>query len=347
MFGQVAAWMHVIEFQKRGLPHAHILLILSSDFKPRTQQIVDQIVSAEIRQLVPNPEMDGERNQNLLRKYVLNHMIHGLCRTDNAESLCMVDGVCSKNIPPGFCDECRRVITNSPCIVDGSCCKKFPKEFSEQPNPHVESYSKYRRRDNGVIDQVRGQTVDNRWVVPYNPYLLLRYNCHINVKVCASIVSVKYLFKYIYKGHDCSYVELQHIDQAGAPVNEIRNFVDARYVSAPEAIWRIFAFQMQRESHTFVRLQIHLPNEHTVVFAHHHEDEALQENESKSDSLIEWFRLNRRDPVAMQYLYTDIPKHYVFRMPKTALENEARIVELATIAAEETKYGYLHVVSLG
>ena len=36
IFGQVAAWMHVIEFQKRGLPHAHILLILSSDFKPRT-----------------------------------------------------------------------------------------------------------------------------------------------------------------------------------------------------------------------------------------------------------------------------------------------------------------------
>ena len=65
------------------------------------------------------------------------------------------------------------------------------------------------------------------------------------------------------------------------------------------------------------------------------------------NSLIEWFRLNRRDPVAMQYLYTDIPKHYVFRMPKRALEIEARIVELATIAAEETKYGYLHVVSLG
>ena len=31
VFGKVVAHMHVIEFQKRGLPHAHILIILSDD----------------------------------------------------------------------------------------------------------------------------------------------------------------------------------------------------------------------------------------------------------------------------------------------------------------------------
>jgi hypothetical protein len=39
---------------------------------------------------------------------------------------------------------------------------------------------------------------DNRWVVPYNPYLTMWYQCHINVEVCSSITAVKYL----YKGHD-------------------------------------------------------------------------------------------------------------------------------------------------
>jgi hypothetical protein len=30
----------------------------------------------------------------------------------------------------------------------------------------------------------------------------MRYQCHINVEVCSSITAVKYLYKYVYKGHD-------------------------------------------------------------------------------------------------------------------------------------------------
>jgi hypothetical protein len=47
-----------------------------------------------------------------------------------------------------------------------------------------------------------GFVFDNRWVVPYNPYLTMRYQCHINVEVYSSITAVKYLYKYVYKGHD-------------------------------------------------------------------------------------------------------------------------------------------------
>jgi hypothetical protein len=39
-------------------------------------------------------------------------------------------------------------------------------------------------------------------VVPYNSYLSLLFNCHINVEVCTSVAAVKYLYKYVYKGHD-------------------------------------------------------------------------------------------------------------------------------------------------
>src|SRR5436190_23119764 len=46
--GKVATFVYVIEFQKRGLPHSHILLILSQDSKFRTVEDYDSIVSAEI-----------------------------------------------------------------------------------------------------------------------------------------------------------------------------------------------------------------------------------------------------------------------------------------------------------
>lgn len=44
--------------------------------------------------------------------------------------------------------------------------------------------------------------LDNRHVVPYSAYLIAKYDCHINVEVCADIKVVKYLYKYIHKGHD-------------------------------------------------------------------------------------------------------------------------------------------------
>lgn len=48
VLGRVRAWMYVIEFQKRGLPHAHIVVILENGLKPRTAQDLDNIVSAEL-----------------------------------------------------------------------------------------------------------------------------------------------------------------------------------------------------------------------------------------------------------------------------------------------------------
>jgi len=40
---------------------------------------------------------------------------------------------------------------------------------------------------------------DNRYVVPFNPLLLLLFDCHINVEMCSSVRACKYIFKYIFK----------------------------------------------------------------------------------------------------------------------------------------------------
>lgn len=66
-----------------------------------------------------------------------------------------------------------------------------------------------RRRDNGRTVVKKGHVLDNRWVVPHNLYLAARYNCHINVELCISVSSVKYLYKYVYKGSDHASIEIE------------------------------------------------------------------------------------------------------------------------------------------
>jgi hypothetical protein len=52
------------------------------------------------------------------------------------------------------------------------------------------------------VDLKTQRVVDNRWIVPYNLHLATKYHAHINVEICSSIFTVKYLYKYVYKGHD-------------------------------------------------------------------------------------------------------------------------------------------------
>ena len=85
------------------------------------------------------------------------------------------------------------------CIKRTSRCKNhYPRDFCEQTTIGNDSFPKYRRRDDGTSVKVKGKDLDNRWVVPYNAYLLAKFDCHINVEICSTIKAVKYLYKYIY-----------------------------------------------------------------------------------------------------------------------------------------------------
>lgn len=44
ILGRVKCYTYVVEWQKRGLPHAHILLILSNKDKIRNSEDIDNIV---------------------------------------------------------------------------------------------------------------------------------------------------------------------------------------------------------------------------------------------------------------------------------------------------------------
>jgi len=272
ILGLQVAFVDVIEFQKRGLPHAHMLLHLGHDSKLRTPEDIDSLISAEI----PDPNEDAE-----LYETVKSSMMHGPCGHLNPQC---------------------------PCMREGNCSKNFPKSFTEATVLNNNGYPSYKRSDNGRTVRVRNVDLDNRWVVPYNPYLCKKYSAHINLEACVSIKSVKYLYKYIYKGHDQAHIEINeqlHHD-------EVKTYLDARYVSAPEAMWRLCAFPMHNQSHSIIRLAVHLPNHQLVYFRQGEEEIAADRALNNRTSLTAWFDLNTRDENARQYLYPDVPYHYVF-----------------------------------
>jgi hypothetical protein len=79
---------------------------------------------------------------------------------------------------------------------------------------------------------------------------------------------MKYLFKYIYKGHDRASVSMREaskLDENGK-IDEIEQYREASWVNPPEALWRIYGFELSKNSPPVMQLQLHLPNMHMVSF---------------------------------------------------------------------------------
>ena len=200
----------MIEFQKRGLPHAHILVILADDDRPSDSLEVDNIISA---QLPPDPEHfppdSKERSQAVrLQAIVLKNMVHGPCGKLNP---------------------------SSPCMEDGKCSKGFPKSYSEKTVVRSEStYPEYQRLDpahggRSIVVDIKSKeyVIDNKWIVPYSPFILLTFNCHANIELCFSPTAAKYLFKYITKGEDRAMVRAE-VEAEGMMKDEIEEWDPVR-----------------------------------------------------------------------------------------------------------------------
>jgi len=93
LFGEVQCFMYSVEWQKRGLPHIHILLWLKQRISPDKFEC---IIIAEI----PDPEKDS-----LLYSIIKANMIHVPCCNSNNRSSCMESDSCSKKYPRPFNQE--------------------------------------------------------------------------------------------------------------------------------------------------------------------------------------------------------------------------------------------------
>uniref|UniRef100_A0A453CJQ1 ATP-dependent DNA helicase n=1 Tax=Aegilops tauschii subsp. strangulata TaxID=200361 RepID=A0A453CJQ1_AEGTS len=88
-----------------------------------------------------------------------------------------------------------------------------------------------------------------------------------------SIKAVKYLFKYIYKGHDRASVSIDEVD-SDRNIDEIKQYRDSRWVTPPEALWRIYG--------------------------------------ASKTMLTEYFEANKKYELARGILYKDFPSYFVW-----------------------------------
>jgi hypothetical protein len=277
--------MYTIEFQKRGLPHAHILIFLHPASKYPTPADIDKIISAEI----PNPETDQEL-YNLVKK----HMIHGPCGSKKK---------------------------GAPCMKNKRCSKFFPKKYNETTVVDRDGYPVYKRSSQSHTVEKNGITLDNRYVVPYNRRLLLKYHAHINMEWCNQSTSIKYLFKYIHKGYDRITATVVPTDQQSAttqpPVDEIKQYLDCRYISPTEACWRIFSYKIHGRKPSVERMFYHLIGENAIYYTDHDRMENILEKPSVAESMFtSWLQANKDYPTARKLTYGEFVTKFSYNRKK-------------------------------
>ncbi|XP_027076803.1 uncharacterized protein [Coffea arabica] len=279
IFGEIAAYTYVIENQKRGMRHAHFLLILKSKYKLYTADEYDKIVCAEIPDKKKFPH---------LYKMVVKHIHHGPCGSANPQNVCM-----KKN---------------------GFCKNSYPKEFCNATIQVADAYPKYRRRDNGIKVKVRNVWLNNRWVVPYSAYLLAKIDCHINIDICSTVKAIKYIYKYICKGHDRTSFRVV-ADSPHCEIDKIKQYVSARWISPPEATWRIYRFPTSEIKPAVIHLQLHLENQQPMSFKKNTDlPNVVNNGQLRKTMLTEFFYVNRmnKEVEDLNYTYVEFSEHFVW-----------------------------------
>nr|GFA05521.1 hypothetical protein [Tanacetum cinerariifolium] len=106
---------------------------------------------------------------------------------------------------------CGELYKSASCMSRDTCVKGFPKQYCEDTFITRDGWPHYRRSNNGRKVQVGRQNImlDNRFVVPHNNDLIVKYDCHINVEWCNQGTLVKYPSSYLNKCLDRATVVIE------------------------------------------------------------------------------------------------------------------------------------------
>jgi hypothetical protein len=232
VLGKVVAYAKVLEHQKRGFPHNHILLWVEETPDKGTPEWVNRYISAEIPDL-PEDDDRSEAAEQMRR-------LHRIITTQNLHTCtertgCWVNGKCTKRFPKKY--SYQTVLSSGqfplysrrPPRLDSAeeaQVSDAPQEVEDFDEDDVET-AEYQRRPpmpsdqhvsetsrslyGNTVKKMHGRTLieyTNARVVPYNRGFSLKYDAHVNVEYVGGANVCKYICKYFTKGQALAYVRV-------------------------------------------------------------------------------------------------------------------------------------------
>ena len=289
IFGNVLAYGESTEYQNRG--GAHIHRVMQSDILA-IPEVIENYIWAHIPVLP-----DADDDSDIARMF-----------RDIRELISLQLHTCGENFCGGPGDH-------------GRCRKRFPEPFSNVTILHPDRPAQYYRpspEDGGSkLTFRRGKQIkeyDNRWIVPYNPYVLLKYKVHHNILFAyGSKANIKYAMSYPFKGPGFAYLECKEV--AGKiDVDEPAQYAKMNFRAATEAYGtRIQTVHYARLSHHVVPLEVHLPDKQKIYFKVGKAKEAADkaaDNKLPETQLTAYWKQWKNDPNFKNLLFEKVPEKY-------------------------------------
>ncbi|KAF7812511.1 helicase-like protein [Senna tora] len=159
--------------------------------------------------------------------------------------------------------------------------KHFPKKFTDRTSFDEDGYCKYRRPDSGHFIEKSGIKLDNS-----------KGHDKVTTALCNS---------------DCAESSEENCD-------EIKTYLDCRYISPCEAVWRIFGFDINFHEPSVDHLPFHLPDQQGVVFPDNAPIDAVVFNATvKQTKFLAWFEAKNKYPKARFLTYSQFPTKFVYK----------------------------------
>lgn len=286
--------MHVIEYQHRGLPHAHV----SVKFHGVPEEPSDDDIATK------SPDEIAAMRKAVID--FINENISCEMRSPDVhgEPLSEDDIACNELIDEFMIHKCSTAEANGCKKSPAHPCKRgFDAYTKAKPTTHIDGKGmpRYRRRNYDT----------DRNVVAHNCSILKDMKCHVNVEYAGTSTQVIYLYKYLFKGVSKVKAHIKIVNEKDVDCqDETIQYLKTRCLCAMDATWRMLGF------HTY---PVPFPSVRVIkVKLQSHLDQISEKRQTCDLQLY-----LKRPPALNQFKYTELFSYFIVATSKSLSTSNA------------------------
>ena len=106
---------------------------------------------------------------------------------------------------------------------------------------------------------------------------------------------------------------LQNRKENNIARDEISEYLQCRYISEQDALWRLLGYEVHHHTPAVERLPVHLPYANIVPFKNNSKlKKLIEEPDIKKTKLTEWFTTNQKNPKGLELTYCGFPSKFTW-----------------------------------